>query len=49
MGETPLDIQVRFEPWLQGITWMPSKDKDQIQLLQCVFDLIALRALATMG
>jgi PadR family transcriptional regulator, regulatory protein PadR len=28
---------------------MPSKDKDQIQLLQGTLDLIVLRTLATMG
>ena len=36
-------------PDVGDITWMPSKDKDQIQLLQGTLDLIVLRTLAVMG
>ena len=39
----------RSNPECGDITWMPSKDKDQIQLLQGTLDLIVLRTLATMG
>jgi PadR family transcriptional regulator PadR len=38
-----------INPEDRGITWMSSKDKDQIQLLQGTLDLIVLRTLATMG
>jgi len=36
-------------PECEDFTWMASKDKDQIQLLQGTLDLIVLRTLATMG
>jgi PadR family transcriptional regulator, regulatory protein PadR len=43
-------MQVHLEQsWTRGITWVPSKAKDQIQLLQGTLDLIVLRTLATMG
>src|SRR5580704_72319 len=46
----PLDIQVYLgNSGCREITWMTSKDKDQIQLLQGTLDLIVLQTLASMG